>query len=415
MKILYIAGLYPKDQEKLYKNYCTGPYLQTAPNNYQWAFVEGLVENNYDFYIITAPFLPTFPLRYKRSKVDWCSIKLNDKTIGEVLPYSTIIGFKELSISHNLRKVVTTWISEHIEKDEKFCVLTYTPYSPFIKALAQIKRKHHNMILCSIVTDLVDDMLNFDANKSLLKRLQVDMEVKSTKRNYGIIDKFVLISKAMQERIPQAIGKSIVIEGIAPTSFANDASTMREKYTIFYAGTFQEYAGVKNLVDAFMRIKNPEFCLKLCGYGGCQSYIEDCAKIDGRIEYLGSLSRDEVVKLQRISTLLINPRKPNGKITKYSFPSKTMEYMLSGTPMLGYKLEGIPEEYYQYMFTPNNNSVDALADKIEEILNLPSSVLQECGEKAKQFVVSKKNSMVQVKKCIDFINCEEYENSERFK
>ena len=58
MKILFIAGLYPKDQEKLYKNYCTGPYLQAAPNNSQWAFVEGYLSQIYkNFYYATTIIL----------------------------------------------------------------------------------------------------------------------------------------------------------------------------------------------------------------------------------------------------------------------------------------------------------------------------------------------------------------------
>ena len=48
--------------------------------------------------------------------------------------------------------------------------------------------------------------------------------------------------------------------------------------------------------------------------------------------------------------LLINLRNPEDKYTKYSFPSKTFEYMVSGTPFFTTKLEGIPSEYYNYLY-----------------------------------------------------------------
>ena len=63
-----------------------------------------------------------------------------------------------------------------------------------------------------------------------------------------------------------------------------------------------------------------------------------------RIEFLGMLPRTDVLELQSKATILVNPRQPVGDFTKYSFPSKTIEYMASGTPLLMYKLPGIPEE-----------------------------------------------------------------------
>ena len=38
----------------------------------------------------------------------------------------------------------------------------------------------------------------------------------------------------------------------------------------------------------------------------------------------------------------VNPRQNNEEFTKYSFPSKTMEYLASGVPVVAYKLDGIP-------------------------------------------------------------------------
>jgi len=48
-----------------------------------------------------------------------------------------------------------------------------------------------------------------------------------------------------------------------------------------------------------------------------------------------------------------------------------MEYMVSGTPFLTTRLEGIPHEYYKYLYTIDDYSVGSVKQKIEEILAKP--------------------------------------------
>ena len=45
-----------------------------------------------------------------------------------------------------------------------------------------------------------------------------------------------------------------------------------------------------------------------------------------------------------------------------------IEYMCSGTPFLSSKLEGIPIEYYDYIYTIDQLSKDSVANKFREIL-----------------------------------------------
>ena len=58
---------------------------------------------------------------------------------------------------------------------------------------------------------------------------------------------------------------------------------------------------------------------------------------------MGCVTNDEIVRLQCEATLLVNPRPSDKEFCKYSFPSKTIEYMASGTPVLMTKLPGVPD------------------------------------------------------------------------
>ena len=77
--------------------------------------------------------------------------------------------------------------------------------------------------------------------------------------------------------------------------------------------------------------------------------------------------------------------------------------MASGTPVLSAKLEGIPEEYNDYLYYFDDKKDGDLARKIREILDTPTDELEKRGSDIKSFVLSQKNNVLQSKKIIDFI------------
>lgn len=97
-----------------------------------------------------------------------------------------------------------------------------------------------------------------------------------------------------------------------------------------------------NLIDAFQQIKDPNYELRICGVGDSEDAIKAAAQKDERIHFWGKLPREQVLEWQSKATVLVNPRQNNEEFTKYSFPSKTMEYLSSGVPLVAYKLDGIP-------------------------------------------------------------------------
>ena len=81
-----------------------------------------------------------------------------------------------------------------------------------------------------------------------------------------------------------------------------------------------------------------------------------------------------------------------------------MEYLLSGNPVIAHNLAGIPDEYAEYILFPREETVDALADKLTEVAAMPAADRAEIGRRGRDFVISQKNSVAQVRRIIDFIN-----------
>ena len=65
MKLLFVTGLYPHQITELLRE-CSNGFIENAPNVFQWNVVRGLMQNNADFNVVSLPFLPAFPKRFKK-------------------------------------------------------------------------------------------------------------------------------------------------------------------------------------------------------------------------------------------------------------------------------------------------------------------------------------------------------------
>lgn len=152
-----------------------------------------------------------------------------------------------------------------------------------------------------------------------------------------------------------------------------------------------------------MALESPDLRLYICGDGDSRDEIMRLSCFDKRIVYKGQVKRSEAFQLQKNALLLINTRTPEGEFTKYSFPSKVMEYLASGTPTLMYRLPGIPEEYYEYCYSLSRADIDSLSQMLTEILNLSESERIAKGQAAREFILKNKNPKSQTLKIINLL------------
>ena len=194
------------------------------------------------------------------------------------------------------------------------------------------------------------------------------------------------------------------MEGIATeTEIQRHTKAENEIKTVLYSGTLHKRFGVLNLVHAFGLIENPSYKLVICGIGDSEKEIKDVAAKDPRIDFRGQLDRKDILKLQQEATVLVNPRQNNEEFTKYSFPSKNLEYLSSGTPLVAYKLDGIPDEYDDFINYVPDNSPETLANKLIEVCEQSPQKRRSHGEAARKFVLENKNAVVQTKKILDLL------------
>lgn len=131
--------------------------------------------------------------------------------------------------------------------------------------------------------------------------------------------------------------------------------------TFVYAGKLVKRFGVQRLLEAFALLKDERYRLIICGDGEMRSEVEAATQKDERICYRGVVPHRELAEVLHTAGVLVNPRTGDGVYTSYSFPSKVIEYLQTGLPVVSACLNGMPEVYRKLLYCPADDSVNALA------------------------------------------------------
>lgn len=185
---------------------------------------------------------------------------------------------------------------------------------------------------------------------------------------------------------------NLIIEGIIDSKNAEEKKYLYNKpesFILLYSGSLSKVYGILELIKAFLKLPFTDIELWIFGRGDIEDEIIAFTKKDNRIKYFGFLENDKVRYYQKFASLLVNPRPTNLPDSNYSFPSKILEYMQSGTPTLLTRLPGIPDEYNDYVFFTNGFDELSIEEKIRELYAMDRSDLIARGRKAKIFAESK--------------------------
>lgn len=235
------------------------------------------------------------------------------------------------------------------------------------------------------------------------------LSVESRQAQKGIgrmqdFDAYILLTEQMNDIVNPKHKPYMVMEGLCANKLPAMYTGTRNK-TIIYAGSLWKHdAGIEYFVEGFIKANIPEYELHLYGTGELVPWIEEISKTHPNVQYKGCVTNEEIVKIQSEATLLINPRPSTEEFCNYSFPSKTIEYMASGTPVLMTKLLGVPSEYFNYVYVIKDETADGVCDVLPDILTQRCEQLSEFGLNARKYVLDNKNCSVQSMRIWKFIN-----------
>jgi glycosyltransferase involved in cell wall biosynthesis len=397
MKILYVSTVCtPKALDFIFNTSKIKP--GQAVQKFHRLLVEGLVKNSSFCQVEVLSSLPVSPAGHK--KIFW---NLPDELWSGVrfryVPFVNLPIIKHFFVFCITFFKVSLWCFLN-RNNQKIVVCDILNVSIVWSAFIACKLFKQPMAV--IVTDLPVFLAEMPSKQSIVKKKYLKITTFILHR----FDYYIGLTEQMNE-VVNPFGKPfLVMEGLVDSEIMNKEKSVivkKNKRVLLYAGGIYEKYGVKNLIEAFVGLKANDVELHIYGSGDLEKEMHNYCKLDNRILYFGVVSNSIVVDRLDEATILINPRPTTEEFTKFSFPSKNMEYMVSGTPLLTTKLPGMPSEYNDYVYLFEDESVKGMRSTLEQLLSKQDEQLKFFGNKAHLFVLYHKSNVIQAKKIIDFL------------
>lgn len=374
--------------------------MQAAANALQWHLYNGLCRNlQQEIRLFNVLPVGSFPQYNSRPVIpqqsfatDYCKDNVN---VGQC----NVKFLRKLLLPRRIYGILRHWCTKTPGQKLLF---VYTLSAEFMTAVSGIKERFPELRVCAIVADL-PGMTNLSSRRSVAARLFDRYRAGRTARRLASIDAFSLLTEQMAQYL-KLTQPYCVIEGIADDTERSACPKQKDGLKrILYTGTLHSRFGVPLLLLAFALLKDPDYRLILCGTGDSTELVQTAARMDDRIQFLGKLPREKVLELQHEAAVLVNPRQNTEEFAKYSFPSKNLEYLASGTPVIAYKLDGIPAEYDRLIHYVPDCSPESLAEMIVSVCDRDKMAAMERANAAAEFVRKEKNELVQTKKIVCFL------------
>ncbi len=394
--MIFIGSVYPESVLSTLPS--LGSKIDFAAQTFQSALLEGLDKFYPDRTIITASPIDSYP---KVKKVMF-KRKLFSHNNHDDNGTDVFVGMVNLPLLKMLSKCIR--LSREIRRQTKnegveYIAVVYSCVSPALLAYWFNRRRFK--MSCLIVPDLPEYV---SSKKTLSYTLAKTIEKWITRPVYLAIDKFVLLSPYMREKLPIQGKQYVVVEGIYRPTKGGNVPANREikideakRKAILYTGNLNRRYGIPFLLEVFSKLGD-RYELWIRGDGETKEEILHLSKTDSRVKYIEPLDKARLLDLLEEADVLVNPVSPDEEFTRYFFPSKTMEYIASGTPVVMSHLACIPKEYDRYLIYPEENSVESFSRAIEYACSLKDTEKKERAFSARHFMENDKNSFVQAKK-----------------
>lgn len=371
-EVMFLCGYFEKGVEDKIRARQDAP-LDYSANNVQERLIAGM-KNCASLSVLSAPFVGSFPKESRAVFFD----KLESDSGIQYVSFCNVWGLRNPSRAAALKKK----IRELIEKEGGAKhIVVYSTHTPLLEAAVYAKRRCKDAEICLIVPDL-PEYNNLNQKVSALYRYAKKYDAARFYKLCREVDSYLFFAPEMEKMFDTAGKKVIVSEGFLDDGIfeANEKKrpTVHESGNlryIVYTGTTNEKFGIRDLVGAFEGIEGDNYRLVLCGSGDADDYIKSRAASDKRIMALGQVSPAESRLWQLRADVLVNPRPNDEEFTKYSFPSKNLEYLASGAPVVAYLLGGMPQEYESFMFCieEDGNHAEKIRKAIFEAAEAPDS------------------------------------------
>jgi glycosyltransferase involved in cell wall biosynthesis len=323
---------------------------------------------------------------------------------AKLVPYVNVRLAKEATTAASVMAHLGRWAAAH-RADGPRALLVYNLFSPLALPVLAAARAWR-VPAVAIVADL-PFVYGFKGMKGMLERMDFRAQLSMLRRFDGLVVLTRHIAEDHAPGVPWMLMEGAVpdTERTAPPSADRGDGPAAGERVAMYSGMLNEMNGIPALLEAFGRLREPGWRFWIYGGGPLAGTVEEAARRDPRIEF-NSWDRvlaAEVRRRQRQATVLVNPRPSGERVNRYTFPSKLMEYLASGTATVSTAMPGIPEEYHPHLELARDESPDGLAQAIRRAAMRPEAERLARGARTREWVLREKGWERQAERIGEFL------------
>jgi glycosyltransferase involved in cell wall biosynthesis len=383
------------DDQKIVEIAQQSTVMPTQTHRFAWNLVGALESTGITVSLLSALPVPNYP--------EYRGIIIRPSTVAQNGVQGITLGFLNVFIlKHATRFASCTRAGlRFIRSRQPDVVIVHGVHTPFL-VFARLLKRFLKLRICLVMTDPPGVVRAVDGTLSrMLKRLDRKLLKVLASGFDGVICLTPALAIDFASEVPR-----LVLEGFVNRELSllrTEPSDVTDSFQIAYAGGIYAEYGVENLVRSFQSITDPRARLRLYGKGPLDAWVLNQCEVDKRISHSGLVAHGDLMPQLRQASVLVNPRPAAQDFVQYSFPSKLLEYMALGVPVVTTRLAGLPADYLPYVQVTEDDSVDALTQAIETVRShYPSAV--ERASRGQEYVVEEKSVSAQGRRISAFFS-----------
>lgn len=207
-------------------------------------------------------------------------------------------------------------------------------------------------------------------------------------------DGLVVVSRAIARDFAPRV-KHILVEGglsmdMVESLVRRSTPEPRCQFLVAFAGRMKEANGVREMLRAIARLPGTQYRFLIAGDGPLSEEVRLAAQLDPRIDYRGFLKIHDLLSIYMQADVLINMRLTKTMQTKYFFPSKLIELLASGTPVISTCTGHVEEEFAGFLLPLRDETPEGLAQAIQAVELAGPRLRREIGSRAREYMLAHK-------------------------
>lgn len=362
MRLIYIGFIVP---EKIAQK---SKAVSIAGNNMEIGVLNHLCkkyENQIDIISITP--IASYP-RENRVFHRKQTYQVNNYIKTNAIGFINIPIIKQLSIMFSLIIELIKLLKVNKKTNDKIVIMTYNSMS-FLSIPVFVINVFFNIVKVCLVVDIP---VTFQKKRhkylEIARYIDNFIALKAFK-NYDAM--VTLVEKTVNDYAPGVPYKVIdyCVCNTAKIKYKEDNRIFVEKsqITVTFTGAIEKYYGVNEMIQSVLHLP-AHFILQLYGKGSLVQEVNNIQSDNQRIRYMGLVSNKDAVKAQQFADILLLIR-TDPELNKYGLPSKIIEYLASGTPVISNRIASIPNDLDQFINYIDDTNPISIANKISSITN----------------------------------------------